>query len=135
MSTAPSRAWRWLAARPLGTCLVVVAVLTAAAGWRDVARGRELTDFVGCVARWGDRTSERAARITAARSELDTAQDALWRAFSQGLTHPGSVTPERFSGLLDIYVRASDGYRANLVSNPVPPAPALACGTNGGSSG
>lgn len=125
----PARgAWRWLAARPWVTSLVLVALVTggAALTWRLEVSARN--EFSACVARWADATAARSVVIGRARAEVDGANDALWRGFAELLSTQPADARARFQGLLSAYVGASDRYRASLRDNPAPPPPELGCG-------
>ncbi|HJW36863.1 MAG TPA: hypothetical protein VJ769_09510 [Actinomycetes bacterium] len=122
------RAWRWLAAHPWITSLVLVVLVTggAAITWRLEVSARY--EFSACVARWADATAARSVALGKARSEVDLANDALWRGFAALLANPPPDARDRFTGLLDSYVGASDRYAASLRDNPAPPPPRLGCG-------
>lgn len=119
--------WRWFAARPWVTSLVLVALVAggAALTWRYEQAARD--DFSACVARWADNTSARSAELGRGRAELDGANDALWRAMAAMLAAPPPDARAQFQELLDVYVAASDRFRANVADHPIPVPPRLGC--------
>lgn len=120
-------AYRWLSTHPWITSLIMVALVTIGAAWRDSRRDAEQDRFVQCVATWADDTAARAGKLGIARAELDNKNDDLWRTFSRLLAAPDPNGRAVFQTHLNDYIEASDAYRTAVATNPIPTPPKLNC--------
>lgn len=77
-------------------------------------------DEVQCVATWANTFSLRVEQQTSADARRLTALDVLVRALRHG-------TPQRWHTALQRYLTASDTYRRQLRTHPLPAAPQFLC--------
>lgn len=130
------RVWGWLTDHQFLAAIVLFSLVVAGAFARDAyrevekdrIRAEQQADrdrFVACMAGWADASSTRASVLDTARTGRDDAADALWRDFNAQLS--GSRDVERFTRMLDTYVRVSDELKAARERNPIPDPPRIRC--------
>lgn len=111
---------RWLAARPWTLALVTWVVL-AVPGFVVVQGNNARSDnFVDCLTRWANETSDRSSVLGKASQDRDEAESRVLRDAARG---------DRDSIIRDLadYVRLDDARRTLLAENPVPEPPHLRC--------
>jgi len=101
--------------------LVLTLALNAVVGVLLIQTRRSANDYAACSAQWQQQFGTAYRARVAASIEVDTAQDAVFRAVAAN-------DPDAFKVALAEYIKVRDQQKSERAKNPLPPLPEQLCG-------